>query len=96
MAEGWVAQRLQHLKKLRQGFDLGQIVFAPGCHTVVDVIMDQRPLCLGHRAFDGVQLCGQIDARSAFLDHSYNPPQMPLGAFQPGRDCRVACMDMRF
>jgi hypothetical protein len=63
---------------------------------MVNVIMDQRPLRLGHRAFNGVQLRGKVDARSPLLDHSDNPPQMPFGAFQPGRDDRVACMDMRF
>ena len=63
---------------------------------MVDVIMDQRAFGFGHSAFDGVQLCGQIDAGSPFLDHSYNPPQMPLGTFQPGRNGGVACMKMRF
>ena len=69
---------------------------ATRCYAVVDVIMDQRAFGFGHSAFNGVQLCGQIGAGSPFLDHSDNPPQMPLGTFQPGCDGRVACMDMRF
>ncbi len=63
---------------------------------MVNVIMDQRPLRLSHRALDGVQLRGKIDARPPFLYHSDNPPQMTFGAFQPGGDGRVTCMDMRF
>ena len=71
-------------------------MFTPGRHTMVNVIMDQRPLCLGHRTLDCVQLRGQIDAGPALLDHSNHLPQMPLGTFQSGRDGRVACMEMRF
>lgn len=67
-----------------------------GGDTVIDVVMDQRPLRLGNRAFHRMQLRGQINAGSPFLDHFDNPAQMPLGALQPGCDGRVACMDMRF
>jgi hypothetical protein len=63
---------------------------------VVNVIVNQRPLRLGNRAFNGVQLRGQIDARPPFLDHADDAAQMPFGAFQPGGDGGVACMDMRF
>lgn len=94
--EGGVAEGVQHLEEFGQGFDFGQIVFTPGRDAVVDVIMDQRPLRFGHRALDGVQLRGKIDARPPLLDHSDNPPQMPFGSFQPGGEGRVACMDMRF
>lgn len=65
-------------------------------NTVVDVIMHQCPLCRRHSAFDGVQLCGQNDARSPFLDHDDNLPQMAFGAVQPDRDGGVVCMDMKF
>lgn len=67
-----------------------------GGYAVIDVVMNQRPLCLGNCAFHRVQLRGQINARSPLLDHSYDPAQMPLGALQPGCDGRVACMDMGF
>lgn len=56
-------------------------MLAPGRQTVVDVIVDQGPLRLGHRAFDGVQLRGKINARSPFLYHGDYPPQVSLGAF---------------
>jgi len=71
-------------------------MIAPGRDTVVNMVMDQRPLRLGNRAFDGVQLRGQIDARPPFLDHADYAAQMPLGTFQPGGDGWVACMDMWF
>jgi len=68
----------------------------PAGDAVVDVVMDQRPLGLGHRTFDSVQLGGQIDARAPLLDHAYHAAQMPFGAFQPGGNGGVACVDVRF
>jgi hypothetical protein len=63
---------------------------------MVDMVVDQCPLRLGHCAFNGVQLSRQIDAGPAFLDHADDAAQMPLGALQAGGDGGVACMDMKF
>lgn len=63
---------------------------------MVNVVMDQRPLRLGHSAFDGVQLRRQIDAGPPLLNHGDDTAKVALGALQPSRDGGVACMDMRF
>jgi hypothetical protein len=84
------------LQQLGQGFDLGQIMITPDRDTVVNVVVDQRPLRFGHGAFDSVKLSSKIKARPPFVDHANDAAQMPLGAFQPGCDGRVACMDMKF
>ena len=69
-------------------------MIAPACNAVVDMVMDQRTLRLGHRAFDGMQLRGKVKARPPLVNHADDAAQMPLGAFQPGGDGRVACVNV--
>ena len=64
--------------------------------AVVDVIVDQRPLRLGHRPLHRVELGGDVEAGLALLDHRDDTAQMPFGTFQPRGDGRVACMAVRF
>src|SRR5690606_11220192 len=82
-------------EELRQGLDFGQGVPMPALKEMVDVIVDQRPLRLGHRPLHRVQLGGKVKAGSAILDHADDAVQMPLGAFQPSSDGGVACMAVR-
>jgi hypothetical protein len=65
-------------------------------NTVINMIMDYSAFCFGYGPFNGVKLRREVKTRPAFLDHRDDAAQMPLGAFQPGSNCRVACMDMGF
>ena len=58
--------------------------------AMVDMVMDQRPLGLGHRAFDGVKLRGKVEAGPPLLDHGNHPAQMTFGTFQPLGDGGMA------
>ena len=69
---------------------------APAGQAMVDMIVNEGPLCLDYRALYRVQLCRQIDAGPPFFDHRDHTPQMPFGAFQPGGNGGVACMALRF
>ena len=62
--------------------------------AIVDVILDQRPLCLADRLFDSVQLLGDVKARAAPLDHLGNAAQMSLRAFQALEDLRVTGVEI--
>jgi hypothetical protein len=61
--------------------------------TVVDVVVDQRLLCRGDSAFDGVELLGELYARAAGLHHAYYVPQVPFGPFEALDYVRVGLMD---
>ena len=67
-----------------------------GIQTMIHVIMDQRALGIDHGFFDRVELLGDVKAGFARLDHLDHGPQMTLGAFQPGDQGRVGCMEMGF
>lgn len=60
------------------------------------MIVDQGLLGVAQRAFYGLQLLRNVDARAPFFDHRNDRAQMPFGTFQPCDDFRVACMMMRF
>jgi hypothetical protein len=64
--------------------------------TMVDVVMDHGAFCFGYGPFDGMQLCCEVEARASLLDHRDDAPEVPFGTFQPGGDCGVACVGMRF
>ena len=64
--------------------------------AVVDMVMDQGPLRLGHRPLDGVQLRGEVKAGLAFFDHCDDAAQVPFGALEAGCDGRVACVAVWF
>src|SRR6266850_111741 len=58
--------------------------------AVLDVVVDQLPLGFGNRAFDRVELLRQVEAASAFLEHSDNRAKVTFGALQASNDGRVA------
>ena len=64
--------------------------------AVVDMVMDQRPLGLGHRPLHCVKLGGKVKAGLALLDHRHDMAQMALGALETGGDAGVACVAVRF
>ncbi|SEP18096.1 hypothetical protein SAMN04490248_13313, partial [Salinihabitans flavidus] len=64
--------------------------------TMIHVVMDQRLLGIAEGPFHGLQLLGHVEAGAPLLDHGDDRAEMPLGAFQPGCDLGVTCVDMRF
>lgn len=62
--------------------------------AMVDMVMDQGSLGLGHGAFNGMQLGGKIDTGALFLDHPDDPAQMSLCALQAHGYGGVACVDV--
>ena len=64
--------------------------------AMVDMVMDQRPLRLSHRAFHRMQLRGKVKAGLALFDHRHDAAQVPFGALEAGGDGGVACVTMRF
>ncbi len=81
MSERGVCAGSQASEQLCQGLDLGQIMSPCARQAMVYMVVDQRPLRLGHGALDGVQLRGQIDARPPLLDHADDAAQMPSARF---------------
>ena len=63
--------------------------------AVVDMVMDQGTLRLGHRPLNRVQLGREVETGSAFLDHCHDASQMTFGALQAGGDGGMACMAVR-
>ncbi len=100
MAEGRVPERGQHLQEFRQGLDLGQVMCASARtlagQAMVDVVVDQRPLRLGHGPLDGMQLRGEVDAGPPLRDHSDDAAQVSRGTLQPGGDGGVARVGVVF
>ena len=60
---------------------------------MIEVIVDQRLLCLGDRLFDGVKLPREIEAWSAVLDHADHTLQVTCGAFEALDDRRMRGME---
>ncbi len=58
------------------------------------MIVDQRLLGLADCLLHRVQLLGEIEAGTAFLDHRDHALQVPLGALQPLRDLGMGRVDM--
>ena len=58
--------------------------------AVINVIVDQLPLCIGYRVFDGVKLLSQLEARLSRLDHANNGAQMTLGSLETFDDVGMA------
>src|SRR3954451_12167119 len=65
-----------------------------GGQAVVDVIVDQGLLRLADRLLDGVQLLRQVETWSTFGEHRDDLLEVPVGAFQPLDDLRVACVNV--
>lgn len=64
--------------------------------AMVDMVMDQRPLRLGHRALYRVQLGRKVKAGLSFFHHCDDTAQMAFGALQAGGDGGVACVAVQF
>lgn len=63
---------------------------------MIDMIMDQGPLCFGHGAFHRMKLGRQIKTAAPLLNHQDDAAQMPFGTFQPAGNRGMACMYVRF
>ena len=63
--------------------------------AVIDMFVDQRPLGIRHGLFDRLELLRYIQARLAGLQHLDDRSKVTVGAFQPGDQGWVTCMDMR-
>jgi hypothetical protein len=49
---------------------------------MIDVIVDEPPLCLTDRLLDGVQLLRKLEAGAAFIEHRDDAAHVPLGPFE--------------
>jgi hypothetical protein len=67
-----------------------------GIQAMVHVVMDQRALGVHHGLLHGLQSAPRSQAGLARLDHLDHRAQMPVGAFQPGDQGGVGCMQVRF
>lgn len=67
-----------------------------GIEAMIHVIVDERALGVHHGLFHGVELLCDFKAGLSSLDHLDHRAQMPVGAFQPGDQGRVTCMQVRF
>ena len=63
---------------------------------MIHVVMDQRALGVHHGLFHGMKLLRDLETGLAGLDHLDHRPQMAIGAFQPGDQGGVGCMQVRF
>ncbi len=66
-----------------------------GVQTMIDMVVDEDPLGIDDGLLDRLQLVGDIKAGFSGLDHRDHCPQVAFGAFQPGDEGWVACVDMR-
>jgi hypothetical protein len=57
--------------------------------AVVEVFVDQGPLGVRDRRFDGMQLLGDVQAGASRLDHLDHAPEMALGALEALGDLRM-------
>lgn len=79
------------------GSEFGTVaVRAVDVEAVIDMIVDQNPLGIGHGLFDGPKLLGDIDAGPMVFEHGNHGPQVAIGTFQPGNEGRMACMKVWF
>jgi hypothetical protein len=63
---------------------------------MINVVMDELPLCFCNGLLDGVKLLGKVKACSAFRKHRDDSPHVPLGALEPLDDIRMAFVNMSF
>jgi hypothetical protein len=85
------------IDELGEEFELGEstsgggpVTGDPVIQAVLHVILDQHALGAADRAFDSVQLLGQLRAWPAALDHSDDRGEMTVGPFQAFND--MACV----
>jgi hypothetical protein len=61
---------------------------------MIDVIVNQSPLGLADGLFDGMQLLGEIEARSSFAEHFNHPAEMTVRPLQPLDDIGMGFMNV--
>jgi hypothetical protein len=64
--------------------------------AVINVIMDQSPLCLRNRLLNGMKPLGEVKACSAFIEHRYDSPDVPPGPLKPFGNIWMTFVDVRF
>ena len=70
-------------------FEPGGVARFSTVEAVINVIVDQRALCVCDCLFNRVHLLGDISAGAALFNHIDNAGQMPIGPFEAGHDFRV-------
>jgi hypothetical protein len=79
------------------GLEVGAILLRMfGIEAMINMVMDERALGVYHGLFHGMELLRDLEAGLACLDHLDHRAQMPVGAFQPGDQGGVGCVQMRF
>jgi hypothetical protein len=61
---------------------------------MIDMVVDQGPLGLTDRLFDGMKLLGQIQTRPALREHLDHPTKVTLGSLQSLNDIRMGFVDV--
>ena len=67
----------------QSGVSLAARGFERLIQAVIDVVMDQRLLGIHDRAFDRLQLLGDLDAGATLLDHPDDRLQMSVRPLEP-------------
>jgi len=49
---------------------------------MIDMVVDEPPLCFADCLLDCVQLLGKLEATAAFVEHRYDPSHMALGTLE--------------
>lgn len=78
------------------GLQICAILRGFSVYAMVNVIVDQRFLCVADGALHSLQLLRDFKAGTAIFDHLNHGTQMTLGFFQPGYHPGMACMCVRF
>src|SRR5712691_3080038 len=65
-----------------------------GLEAIVDVILDQGPLGLANRLFDGMELLSDVEAGPPPLDHLGDAAEMSFRALQALQNLRVTLMEI--
>jgi hypothetical protein len=61
---------------------------------MVDVIVNEPPLCLADRLLDGVQLLRKFEAVATFTEHRDDAAHVPLSTFEAFDNVGMGLMDM--
>jgi hypothetical protein len=61
---------------------------------MIDVIVNEPPLCLADRPLDCVQLLRKLEAAAAFIEHGDDAAHVPLGTLEAFDDVWMRLMDV--
>ena len=65
-----------------------------GIQTMIDMVVNQPPLCFADRLLDRMQLLGKLEAAAAFIEHRDDAPHVPLRTLEAFDDVGMRLMNM--